>query len=71
MPYTYLNNEGDTDMEKLIAKIQPLSTKTLKEMAAKVNEDLSAEATIVLNAITNVLMNRMPEDEFVAFCDSL
>jgi hypothetical protein len=58
-------------MEKIIAKISPLSVKALKELAVKLNGDLSTEASIVLDAIMDTLMNRMPEDEFVSFCDTL
>lgn len=58
-------------MEQIIAKVQPLKTATLKEMAVNLGADLSTEATMVLDAVTRVLMQRMPEDEFIKFCDTL
>lgn len=58
-------------MEKIIAKVQPLNVKTLKEMATKLNQDLSTEASIVLDAVMDALMGKMEENEFVAFADSL
>lgn len=65
------HTKGNTEMEKIMAKVQPLSIKVLKEMAIKLNQDLSSEATIVLDAVLEVLMGKVSEDEFVAFADSL
>lgn len=58
-------------MEKMIARLQTVKTSQLKEMAVLLNEDFSNEATIVSNAVLDVLMARLPEEEFVEFCDSL
>lgn len=58
-------------MEAIISKIKNMSVESLKEMALKVNEDLSSEAGIVLGAILEVLIGKMNEDDFVAFAETL
>lgn len=58
-------------MEKMIAKLQTVKTSQLKEMAVLLEKDLSREADIVSNAVLDVLIARLPEEEFVEFCDSL
>jgi hypothetical protein len=58
-------------MNKLLAKIETLSTVDLKEMAIALADDFRDEADMVLTAIMNALMNRMAEADFVAFSDSL
>ena len=58
-------------MEKLTAKISKFSTEMLKDMATKLQADFRDGADEVLSAVLGVLMTRLPDDEFVAFCEAL
>lgn len=60
-----------TAREKMVNRIKEQSTELLKEMVNEVNNDLSKESDIVLMAILDELMERMEEEDFVEFCDSL
>lgn len=60
-----------TAKEKMVNRIKEQSTELLKEMVNEVNNDLSKESDIVLMAILDELMERMEEEDFVEFCDSL
>lgn len=60
-----------TAQQKLTAKVQALKVATLKEMAKHLVVDARAEADIVLSATLDALMAKMPEAQFVAFCDEL
>lgn len=52
-------------------KISAYGTESLKDMAIRLANDLSSEATMVVDAILSVLSHRMKEDEFVAFCEQV
>jgi hypothetical protein len=56
---------------KLQSKIEAQSTDTLKDMAMKLMADMRDGAEIVLSAVLDVLMVRLPEDQFVALCEKL
>ena len=56
---------------KLQSKIEAQSTDALKDMATKLYADMRDGAEIVLSAVLDVLMVRMPEDQFVALCEKL
>ncbi len=60
-----------TAQQKLTAKVSGLSTKMLMSVAKKLVSDTRAEADIVLSATLDALMAKMPEDQFVAFCEEL
>jgi hypothetical protein len=53
------------------SKINNLSTAELKAEAKKLVNNFEAGADAVLNIVFDILMERMPESEFVEFCDSL
>lgn len=57
--------------EKMAKRIAAQSTASLKEMAAKLYVDMRDEASIVLSAVLDALMLRLPEAEFVSFCEAL
>lgn len=52
-------------------ELSKLSTDELLETAKKLFTDYSTAADKVFNVIINILENRLPENEFVKFCDSL
>lgn len=58
-------------MDKLTAKISTLTTEMLKDMAIRLNSDFRDGADLVQSAVMDALMARMPEAEFVQFCDAL
>ena len=55
----------------LTEKLSGLSTNQVAEIAARLSKDYSDEAGIVLEAAMQVLQSRMPEADFVRFCDKL
>lgn len=57
--------------QKINARVAGLSIVTLKDMAGKLMNDQRAGTEIVLSAVMDSLMARMPEADFVAFCESL
>ncbi len=57
--------------QKIDAKIAKLSVPALKDMAAKLMVDQRDGSEIVLSAVMASLMRRMPETDFVAFCEAL
>jgi len=52
-------------------ELSKLSTNDLLETAKKLSTDYSSAADKVFNVIINILENRLPENEFVKFCDNL
>jgi hypothetical protein len=57
--------------QKINARVASLSVATLKDMAGKLMNDQRAGTEIVLSAVMDALMARMPEAEFVSFCEVL
>lgn len=60
-----------TAQQKFTATIEAQNTSSLKEMAVKLFSDTRDGAELVFSAVLDVLMNRLPEDEFVAFCEEM
>lgn len=58
-------------MEKITAYIANVSTAQLQEMAGKLFTDNQEGADIVFTAVMDALEARMPEVEFVDFCDDI
>jgi DNA-directed RNA polymerase specialized sigma24 family protein len=63
--------EEKRKMEKITAKITGLTTEMLKDMAARLTDDFRDGADLVQSAVLDALMSRLPEAEFVAFCEAL
>lgn len=70
MPYNDSIN-GDDVMDKINARVASLAVKQLKEMAIKLFTDERDGAEIVFSAVLGELEGRMPEADFVAFCESM
>lgn len=60
-----------TAQQKLNAKIARLSVATLKDMAGKLVNDNRDGSEIVLSAVLDSLLGRMPEADYVVFCEGL
>lgn len=52
-------------------QIEKFSTEELKNQAASLMSNLEDGADFVMDLIMDVLIERMPEDEFVSFCDTI
>ncbi len=52
-------------------KLEKLTIEELAEIAAKMSADFSNEAGIILEATLAVLEKKMPEADFIRFCDKL
>ena len=52
-------------------KLQTLTTNDLIIEVKKLAIDFSDAASLVMGVALDILMERMPENEFVKFCDSL
>lgn len=57
--------------QKLTTKIDSQKTSALKEMAIALYTDMRDGADIVFSAVLDVLMARLPEEEFVDFCEKM
>lgn len=55
----------------LTEKLSKLNTDQVAEIAARLSKDYSDEAGIVLEAAMQVLESRMPEADYVRFCEKL
>ena len=65
-------NMNYQEFEKIAsAKLDALNVDQLKHEALGLKNDMSEAATCVLSVILKKLENKMPEADFVAFCDSL
>jgi hypothetical protein len=53
------------------AKMETLPTNDLIVEVKKLANDFSNAASIVMDVALDILMERLPENEFVTFCDSL
>ncbi len=58
-------------MNAIANKLSLLSLEEVADIAARMNADTSNEAGIVLEAALEVLETKMPEADFVRFCDKL
>lgn len=58
-------------MQAMIATAAQLSKEELMAQAQKFAQSTEAFACDVVGALLGALMEKMPENEFVAFCDSL
>lgn len=54
-----------------VQKFSSLSTKELIKAAIQLNDDFSDAATQMFSAVLDILMERMPEQDFIKFCDEL
>lgn len=52
-------------------KFSKLSTKELIKSAIQLNDDFSDAATQMFSVVLDILMERMPEKDFVKFCNEL
>ena len=52
-------------------KLNKLSTKELIYEAKKLVNDFSNNTEYVYDVIMNILMDRLPENEFIEFCNNL
>ena len=55
-------------MKSLIVK---QNLEMLKEIAKNLMSDFTTEATLVFTFVMNEIEDRMPENDFLEFCDSL
>lgn len=53
------------------AKMQTISTNDLMVEIKKLVNDFSDAGSLVMDVALDILMERLPESEFVNFCDSL
>lgn len=58
-------------MNKINAKVSKLSLSMLTDMAAKLFADTRDGSEIVFSAVLGELERRMPEAQFVAFCEAM
>ena len=56
---------------ELTAKLAKLTVEEVGEIVARMFNDSRAEAGVVLDAALEVLETKMPEADFVRFCDKL
>ena len=52
-------------------KLNNLSTNELTLEVKKLTNDFSNSANLILDVALDILMNRMPEEEFIKLCNSL
>lgn len=52
-------------------RLNKFTTKALKTEAIKLMQNTSNSASQVLDVVLDILMNRLPEVEFVEFCETL
>jgi len=57
--------------ETATAKMQTISTNDLMAEIKKLVNDFSDAGSLVMDVALDILMERLPESEFVNFCDSL
>jgi hypothetical protein len=75
--YSMLNSKTNKIMTTLefknIAseKLNNLSTNELTLEVKKLTNDFSNSANLILDVALDILMNRMPEEEFIKLCNSL
>lgn len=59
-----------TNAEKIEARVSSMSVEALKAMARQLFTDTRDGAEIVFSAVLAALDAKMPEAEFVAFCEA-
>lgn len=57
--------------KKMISVAQSLSVEALKAEIKKWMSDTSDDAGVMFNVLLTALENKMPEADYVAFCDAL
>ena len=60
-----------TAQAQIKARVSSQSVAKLQEMAALLFVDMRDGAEVVLSAVLNALEAKMPEAEFVAFCETI
>jgi len=58
-------------IELIKSKLARTSTNLLKKMASDLMINFEDGAGVVFNMVLSELENRMPEPEYISFCDSL
>lgn len=58
-------------MNAIISKLNQLNNEQLKDAVAKLAADFRDGADVVFNAALEILESRLPEAEFVDFCDAI
>lgn len=58
-------------MEKIIAKVAAIGTEQLKEMLVALFHNHEEGSMIVFKVVMDELERRMPESEFVSFCEGI
>lgn len=53
------------------SKLTLLSVDSLIKEVVKLNNDLSEDSSMIIDVALDVLMDKMDEDDFVRFCDTL
>lgn len=62
-----------TQQIKQIAKVkfEGINTQELIDTVVKYNNDFNAGVEIAIEVIMDILMERMPENEYIQFCESI
>jgi len=63
--------QKDRLIEKLISRIAAQSTEMLKDVAKKLMTNFEEGAAVSFKYVLDELERRMPEPEYVEFCDNL
>jgi hypothetical protein len=58
-------------MDKVVAKAQTMKTAQIKEAIELLANDFRDGADAVMQALLSILEARLPEAEFVEFCDAI
>lgn len=61
-----------TEAKKIATKkMMNVPVSTLKEAAILSNDNMSDEADFALDVVLDILMEKMEEKDFIAFCDAM
>jgi hypothetical protein len=58
-------------MNEIINKLSTLSVEEVAEIAARMFNETASEAAIILDAALSVLESKMPEADFIRFCEKM
>ena len=58
-------------MNEIINKLSALSVEEVAEIAARMFNETASEAAIILDAALSVLESKMPEADFIRFCEKM